>query len=59
VSGHAQNTVSQPATAIPSRHRVHAELAFATALSYRFAVFYLPPIWGYVCFKWLAARHYL
>jgi uncharacterized membrane protein YbhN (UPF0104 family) len=42
-----------------TRAGVPAELAFAIALSYRFAVFYLPPIWGYLCFKWLAARHYL
>ena len=42
-----------------TRAGVPAELAFAIALSYRFAVFYLPPIWGYVCFKWLAARRYL
>jgi glycosyltransferase 2 family protein len=42
-----------------TRAGVPAELAFAIALSYRFAVFYLPPIWGYVCFRWLAARRYL
>jgi hypothetical protein len=91
VNGRAQNTVSQPAVAIPSRHRVQAELfaagrddprarggvtkggislgltragvpaelAFTIALSYRFAVFYLPPIWGYVSFRWLSARRYL
>jgi len=29
------------------------------ALTYRFATFYLPPIWGLRCFRWLAARHYL
>jgi uncharacterized protein (TIRG00374 family) len=42
-----------------TRAGVPAELAFAIALSYRFAVFYLPPIWGYVCFRWLEARRYL
>ncbi|MGH8735222.1 MAG: lysylphosphatidylglycerol synthase transmembrane domain-containing protein [Burkholderiales bacterium] len=42
-----------------TRAGVPAELAFAIALSYRFAVFYLPPIWGYLSFKWLAARRYL
>jgi uncharacterized membrane protein YbhN (UPF0104 family) len=42
-----------------TRAGVPAELAFAIALSYRFTVFYLPPIWGYVCFRWLAARRYL
>jgi glycosyltransferase 2 family protein len=42
-----------------TRVGVPAELAVAIALSYRFAVFYLPPIWGYLCFKWLVARRYL
>ncbi|MGH2474576.1 MAG: lysylphosphatidylglycerol synthase domain-containing protein [Candidatus Limnocylindrales bacterium] len=42
-----------------TRAGVPAELAVAIALSYRFAVFYLPPIWAYVCFRWLAARRYL
>ena len=38
---------------------VPTDLAFAIALSYRFTVFYLPPIWGYVSLRWLTARHYL
>jgi hypothetical protein len=42
-----------------TRAGVPAELALAIALSYRFAVFYLPPLWGYLSFKWLAARRYL
>jgi len=42
-----------------TRAGVPAELALAIALSYRFAVFYLPPIWGYLSFKWLTARKYL
>jgi uncharacterized protein (TIRG00374 family) len=42
-----------------TRAGVPAELALAIALSYRFAVFYLPPIWGYLSFKWLSARKYL
>jgi glycosyltransferase 2 family protein len=35
------------------------EIAFATALAYRFASFYLPPIWGYFCYRWLVRRRYL
>jgi uncharacterized membrane protein YbhN (UPF0104 family) len=42
-----------------TRAGVPAELALAIALTYRFAVFYLPPIWGYLSFKWLTARKYL
>ena len=36
-----------------------SETAFATALAYRFASFYLPPIWGWFCYQWLVRRHYL
>jgi uncharacterized protein (TIRG00374 family) len=42
-----------------TRAEVPAEMAVAMALSYRFAVFYLPPLWGYLSFKWLTARRYL
>jgi uncharacterized protein (TIRG00374 family) len=42
-----------------TRAGVPSELALAIALSYRFAVFYLPPLWGYLSFKWLTARRYL
>ena len=42
-----------------TRVGVPADIALAIALSYRFAVFYLPPIWGYVSFRWLTARRYL
>jgi uncharacterized membrane protein YbhN (UPF0104 family) len=35
------------------------ETAFAIALAYRFASFYLPPIWGYFCYRWLVRRRYL
>jgi uncharacterized membrane protein YbhN (UPF0104 family) len=42
-----------------TRAGIPAELAFAIALAYRFAVFYLPPLWGYLSFKWLTARRYL
>lgn len=35
------------------------EAAFAAALSYRLAVFYLPPIWGYFAFRWLERNKHL
>jgi uncharacterized membrane protein YbhN (UPF0104 family) len=35
------------------------EIAFAAALAYRFASFYLPPIWGYFCYRWLVNHRYL
>jgi uncharacterized membrane protein YbhN (UPF0104 family) len=38
---------------------VPSEIAFAIALAYRFASFYLPPIWGYFCYGWLEKRRYL
>jgi uncharacterized membrane protein YbhN (UPF0104 family) len=38
---------------------VPAETAFAIALAYRFATFYLPPIWGSLCYRWLVKRRYL
>ena len=38
---------------------VPSEIAFAIALAYRFASFYLPPIWGYFCYDWLKKRRYL
>ena len=36
-----------------------SEVAFAVALAYRFASFYLPPIWGFFCYRWLIRRRYL
>jgi uncharacterized membrane protein YbhN (UPF0104 family) len=36
-----------------------SEIAFAVALAYRFASFYLPPIWGWFCYRWLIRRRYL
>jgi uncharacterized membrane protein YbhN (UPF0104 family) len=36
-----------------------AETAFAIALTYRFASFYLPPIWGWFCYRWLVRARYL
>jgi glycosyltransferase 2 family protein len=35
------------------------EKAFAVAIAYRFASFYLPPIWGWFCYRWLIRRRYL
>jgi glycosyltransferase 2 family protein len=36
-----------------------SEIAFAVALAYRFASFYLPPIWGFFCYRWLIRRRFL
>lgn len=33
--------------------------AFATALMYRFATFYLPPVWGFFAFRWLEKDKHL
>jgi uncharacterized membrane protein YbhN (UPF0104 family) len=33
--------------------------AFAVAILYRLASFYLPPIWGWFAFRWLQANKYL
>ena len=38
---------------------VPTETAFAIAIAYRFASFYLPPIWGWFCYRWLVKRRYL
>lgn len=35
------------------------ELAFATALMYRLASFYLPPIWGFFALRWLERHEHL
>ena len=35
------------------------ETAFAIALAYRVASFYLPPVWGFVCYQRLVKRRYL
>jgi uncharacterized membrane protein YbhN (UPF0104 family) len=42
-----------------TRAGVPSDIALAIALSYRFVVVYLPPLWGYVSFRWLTARRYL
>jgi uncharacterized membrane protein YbhN (UPF0104 family) len=35
------------------------DAAFAAAISYRAATFYLPPIWGYFALRWLERSRYL
>jgi uncharacterized protein (TIRG00374 family) len=35
------------------------EIAFAIALMYRMASFYLPPIWGWFAFRWLQRNKHL
>jgi uncharacterized membrane protein YbhN (UPF0104 family) len=35
------------------------EAALATALLYRVAVFYLPPVWGFFALRWLQRNQYL
>jgi len=42
-----------------TRAGVPSDIAFPIALSYRFVVFYLPPIWGFASFKWLTKHRYL
>ena len=35
------------------------EAAFAAAIFYRLAVFYLPPVWGFFAFRWLERNQHL
>jgi uncharacterized membrane protein YbhN (UPF0104 family) len=42
-----------------TRVGVSSSFAFAIALSYRFIVFYLPPLWGFLSLRWLNRRQYL
>jgi uncharacterized protein (TIRG00374 family) len=35
------------------------ELAFAAAILFRFATFYLPPAWGFFAFRWLERNKHL
>jgi glycosyltransferase 2 family protein len=35
------------------------EAALATALLYRVAVFYVPPVWGFFALRWLQRNQYL
>jgi uncharacterized membrane protein YbhN (UPF0104 family) len=36
-----------------------SEVAFAIAIAYRIASFYLPPVWGWFCYRWLVNKRYL
>ena len=38
---------------------VPEEVAFAIALVYRMASFYLPPIWGFFALRWLERNEHL
>jgi glycosyltransferase 2 family protein len=38
---------------------VPEESAFAAVMLYRLATFYLPPIWGYMSFRWLQRNGHL
>ena len=42
-----------------TRAGIPAETAFAIALANRFMTFYLPPIWGYMSYRWLTSKRYL
>jgi uncharacterized membrane protein YbhN (UPF0104 family) len=42
-----------------TRAGLPSETAFAVALTYRFCVFYLPPIWGLQSYRWMIRHHYL
>ncbi len=42
-----------------ARHGLPEEAAFAAALTYRFATFYLPPAWGFFAFRWLERNKHL
>ena len=42
-----------------TRAGIPSETAFAIALTYRFATFYLPPIWGLRSYRWMTSRRYL
>jgi len=42
-----------------TRAGVPSDTAFAIALTHRFCVFYLPPIWGFRSYRWLTSRGYL
>jgi uncharacterized membrane protein YbhN (UPF0104 family) len=42
-----------------TRAGVPSTVAFAVALCYRFCVFYLPPLWGFLSLRWLNRRQYL
>src|SRR5690606_16664460 len=41
------------------RAGVSEPAAFAAALSFRFATFYLPPLWGFFVMRWLEKNKHL
>lgn len=43
----------------PTSAGMTASAAAATILLYRLATFYLPPLWGFVSFRWLQRNGYL
>lgn len=53
--------VSEAGLALGLTHAggISSELALAIALTYRFASSYLPPIWGFMSFRWLTDHRYL
>jgi uncharacterized membrane protein YbhN (UPF0104 family) len=53
--------VSEAGLALGLTHAggISSELALAIALTYRFASSYLPPIWGFLSFRWLTDHRYL
>jgi uncharacterized membrane protein YbhN (UPF0104 family) len=42
-----------------TRAGIPTDTALAIALTNRFCTFYLPPFWGYGCYRWLVGRKYL
>jgi uncharacterized membrane protein YbhN (UPF0104 family) len=38
---------------------VSQDVAFAAAISYRVATFYLPPVWGWLAMRWLEKRSFI
>lgn len=46
-------------TAGLTRAGVDSDTAFAIALTHRFITFYLPPIWGFMCYQWLIKHRFL
>jgi uncharacterized membrane protein YbhN (UPF0104 family) len=42
-----------------TRAGLEEEAAFATAVCYRLATFYLPPAWGYLALRWLGRHDYV
>jgi uncharacterized membrane protein YbhN (UPF0104 family) len=38
---------------------ISQDVAFAAAISYRVATFYLPPVWGWLAMRWLEKRSFI